>query len=318
MLSKPALSWEPDCRICIWDACNSYFWEMDIQFPNLIHHAIPFFVAFVLLEIVLTAWRRIPTYQAKDALSSIAMGLGNVGVGFISKALIFGAYTLVYQFRIFTLDFSWWMWILLFLGDDLSYYWFHRTSHNVRYFWASHIVHHSSQNYNLATALRQTWTGGLTGSFIFYLWLPLLGFHPLAILFMHSISLLYQFWIHTELIDRMPRWFEYIFNTPSHHRVHHSSDTKYLDRNHAGILIIWDRMFGTFIEEDEHPHYGLTKNIHSFNPLYIATHEWIAIFQDIRKHPKYFWSYLFGPPGWSHDGSRKTSAQLRAEMQDSE
>lgn len=287
---------------------------MDFNFPNLIHSAIPFFVGFVLLEILLTAIRRIATYEAKDALSSIAMGLGNVAVGLFSKALIFGAYMLVYQYRIFTLENTWWMWLLLFLGDDLSYYWYHRTSHNVRYFWASHVVHHSSQKYNLATALRQTWTGGITGSFLFYLWLPLLGFHPLAILFMHSISLLYQFWIHTELIDRMPRWFEFIFNTPSHHRVHHSSDTKYLDRNHAGILIIWDRMFGTFVEEEEHPNYGLTKNIKSFNPLYIATHEWIDIFKDISKNPRYTWQYLFGPPGWSHDGSRKTSAQLRAEM----
>jgi len=287
---------------------------MQFDFPNLIHGAIPFFVGFVLLEIVLTAWRRIPTYQAKDALSSIAMGLGNVGVGILSKGLIFAVYSLAYQYRFFTLDNTWWMWILLFLGDDLSYYWFHRSSHGVRYFWASHVVHHSSQKYNLATALRQTWTGGITGSFIFYLWMPLLGFHPAAILFMHSISLLYQFWIHTELIDRMPRWFEFIFNTPSHHRVHHSSEPKYLDRNHAGILIIWDRMFGTFQAEEERPTYGLTTNIQSFNPLYIATHEWLAIFNDIRSKPKYFWSYLFGPPGWSHDGSRKTSEQLRAEM----
>lgn len=287
---------------------------MDFNFPNLIHGAIPFFVAFVLLEIVLTSIRRIKTYEAKDALSSIGMGLGNVAVGIFSKTLIFGAYMLVYQYRIFTLENSWWMWLLLFLGDDFSYYWFHRSSHNVRYFWASHVVHHSSQKYNLATALRQTWTGGITGSFVFYLWLPLLGFHPLAIMFMHSISLLYQFWIHTELIHRMPAWFEFIFNTPSHHRVHHSSDTKYLDRNHAGILIIWDRLFGTFTEEEEHPNYGLTKNIRSFNPLYIATHEWLAIFSDIWRHPRYAWQYLFGPPGWSHDGSRKTSAQLRAEQ----
>lgn len=289
------------------------FGGMDFDFPNLIHAAIPFFVGFVLLEIVLTAIRRIPTYEAKDALSSIGMGLGNVAVGILSKTLIFGAYMFVYQYRIFTLENTWWMWFLLFFGDDFSYYWFHRTSHNVRYFWASHVIHHSSTKYNLATALRQTWTGGITGSFVFYLWMPLLGFHPLTIVFMHSISLLYQFWIHTELIDRLPRWFEFIFNTPSHHRVHHSSDVKYLDRNHAGILIIWDRMFGTFKEEEEHPNYGLTKNIHTYNPLRIATHEWLDIFKDIWKNPRYTWQYLFGPPGWSHDGSRKTSAQLRAE-----
>jgi sterol desaturase/sphingolipid hydroxylase (fatty acid hydroxylase superfamily) len=212
---------------------------------------------------------------------------------------------------LFSLEYSWWMWALLLLGDDLSYYWYHRSAHSIRYFWASHIVHHSSQKYNLATALRQTWTGGITGSFVFYLWMPLLGFEPIAILFMHSVSLLYQFWIHTELIDRLPKWFEFIFNTPSHHRVHHSSEAKYLDRNHAGILIICDRMFGTFQIEEERPTYGLTVNIKSFNPLYIASHEWLAIFRDLRDYPRYSWKYLFGPPGWSHDGSRKTSAQLR-------
>lgn len=283
------------------------------MFPNLIQAAIPFFVFFVLLEVVLNAWRRIPSYETKDALSSIAMGLGNVGVGILSKGFIFGVYLFVYQFRFFEIGFTWWSWVLLFFADDFSYYWYHRSAHTIRYFWASHVVHHSSKNYNLATALRQTWTGGITGSFLFYLWLPLLGFHPLALVFMQSISLLYQFWIHTELINRLPGWFEFVFNTPSHHRVHHSSDVKYLDANHAGVLIIWDRMFGTFIPEEEHPNYGLTANIETFNPLRIATHEWLQIFEDIRKHPRYFRQYLFGPPGWSHDGSRKTSAQLRAE-----
>jgi sterol desaturase/sphingolipid hydroxylase (fatty acid hydroxylase superfamily) len=284
------------------------------MFPNLIHYAIPFFVAFVLAEIIISAIKRLQTYEPKDALSSIAMGLGNVTVGLVSKGLILGAYTFVYQYRFFTMGFEWWMWILLLFADDFSYYWFHRSAHNIRYFWASHVIHHSSQRYNLATALRQTWTGGLTGSFLFYLWLPLVGFHPIAILFMQSISLLYQFWIHTELIDRLPKWFEAIFNTPSHHRVHHSSDPKYLDRNHAGIFIIWDKMFGTFQPEEEKPKYGLTTNINSYNPIYIATHEWLAIFKDIGSYPRYFWQYLFGPPGWSHDGSRKTSDQLRKEQ----
>lgn len=283
------------------------------MFPNLIHAAIPFFVGFILLEIILTAYFKIKTYELKDASSSIAMGLGNVFLGIIGKTLVFGAFTLVHQFAIFDLGYHWWVWILAFFADDLSYYWFHRTSHKVRFFWASHVVHHSSQRYNLATALRQTWTGNFTGSFMFWLWMPLLGFEPLMIVFLQSISLLYQFWIHTEVIKKMPRWFEFIFNTPSHHRVHHSSDLKYLDKNHAGILVIWDRMFGTFQVEEEHPNYGLTANINTFNPLLIATHEWIAIGKDVWKHPKYGLQYTFGPPGWSHDGSRKTTEQLREE-----
>lgn len=283
------------------------------MFPNLIHAAIPFFVGFILLEITLTAYFKIKTYELKDASSSIAMGLGNVFLGIIGKTLVFGAFTLVHQFAIFDLGYHWWVWILAFFADDFSYYWFHRTSHKVRFFWASHVVHHSSQRYNLATALRQTWTGNFTGSFMFWLWMPLLGFEPLMIVFLQSISLLYQFWIHTEVIKKMPRWFEFIFNTPSHHRVHHSSDLKYLDKNHAGILVIWDRMFGTFQVEEEHPNYGLTTNINTYNPLRIATHEWIAIGKDVWKHPKYGLQYTFGPPGWSHDGSRKTTEQLREE-----
>ena len=130
---------------------------------------------------------------------------------------------------------------------------------------------------------------------------------------MHSVSLLYQFWIHTEVIKKLPSWFEAVFNTPSHHRVHHASDLKYLDMNHAGILIIWDRMFGTFYPEEERPTYGLTKNINSYNPLIIATHEWRDMIKDVWKYPRQAWGYIFGPPGWSHDGSRKTTAQLRTE-----
>ncbi len=280
------------------------------MFPNLIHWAIPFFVAFVLLEVAISAWQKRKLYEAKDAFSSIAMGLGNVFTGLVSKAIVFGAFTFVHQWALFDLGYHWWVWLLAFFGDDFSYYWFHRSSHNVRFLWASHVIHHSSRYYNLSTALRQTWTGNFTGTFLFWLWMPLLGFEPLMIVFLQSVSLLYQFWIHTEVIDRLPRWFEAIFNTPSHHRVHHSSDLKYLDRNHAGVLIIWDKMFGTFQEEEEHPTYGLTRNIHTFNPLIIATHEWWDMIKDVWRYPQFAWNYLFGPPGWSHDGSRKTTRQL--------
>jgi sterol desaturase/sphingolipid hydroxylase (fatty acid hydroxylase superfamily) len=282
-------------------------------FPNLIHYAIPFFVAFIIIEVTITAWHKRDFYQTKDAFTSIAMGLGNVFIGLLTKGLVLGAYVLVYQFKFFDLGYVWWAWLLVFFADDCSYYWFHRSSHNIRYFWASHVIHHSSTKYNLSTALRQTWTGGLSGSFIFYLWMPLLGFPPLMILFMHSISLLYQFWIHTEVIDKLPRWFEAVFNTPSHHRVHHASNTKYLDRNHAGILIIWDKMFDTFKAEEERPTYGLTENLESYNPLHVATHEWQALAKDAWQHPKHAGRYIFGKPGYSHDGSRKTTEQLRKE-----
>lgn len=284
---------------------------------DLIQLAIPGFVLLLVAEVVVTAIQQKDYYELKDTTSSLAMGIGNVIVGFVGKVIVFGAYSLVYQFRLFTFDMTqWWSWAILFFADDLSYYWFHRISHSSRYFWASHVVHHSSMKYNLGTALRQTWTGTLSGSFLFWIWLPLIGFSPVAVMTMQSISLLYQFWIHTEHINKLPAPIEFIFNTPSHHRVHHGSDLAYLDKNHAGILIIWDRLFGTFEPEKDRPTYGLTKNVGSHNPVRIAFHEWVEIGQDLRRAGSFgnALGYLFGPPGWSHDGSRKTTKQLRAEQ----
>ncbi len=284
-------------------------------FPPLILYAIPFFILAMLLELYVTTKKGIKTYQGKDAFSSIAMGLGNMFIGFLSKVLVLGALFYVYEnFRIFTIPVTWWSFVLLLFADDLSYYWFHRISHENRFFWASHVVHHSSQRYNLSTALRQTWTGSFF-SFIFWLWLPLLGFHPAMILFMMAISLLYQFWIHTEAIDKMPRWFEAVFNTPSHHRVHHGSNPLYLDKNHAGILIIWDKLFGTFQPElkEEKVTYGLVSNINTYNPFKIAFFEWEAMFKDVftgKKSLKERLNYFIQPPGWKHDGTGKLSRDL--------
>lgn len=288
------------------------------DFPNIILYAIPFFILAMLLELYVTTKENIKTYEAKDAFSSIAMGLGNVFLGFLSKAIVFGALYFVYEeFRIFTIPVAWWSFILLFFADDFSYYWFHRISHENRLFWASHVIHHSSQRYNLSTALRQTWSGGFY-SFVFWLWLPLLGFHPAMILLQMSVSLLYQFWIHTEAIDKMPKWFEAVFNTPSHHRVHHGSNPIYLDRNHAGILIIWDKLFGTFQPElkDEKVVYGLVKNINTYNPIKIAFTEWIHLFKDAfsgKKTLSQRLGYFIKPPGWKHDGTGKLSNDLRSE-----
>jgi hypothetical protein len=176
-----------------------------------------------------------------------------------------------------------WAWVVLFFAEDLTYYWFHRIAHERRFWWASHVNHHTSTHYNLSTALRQTWTGGVAGTWL--LWLPLsfLGFPPAMVAIQKGISLVYQFWIHTEAIKRMPRWFEAVFNTPSHHRVHHARNARYLDANYAGILIIWDRMFGTFIPEtDEEPcRYGTVKNLASFNLFTNVFHEWIGIGKDL-------------------------------------
>lgn len=281
--------------------------------PSILYYAIPGFVLLLSIEAWFSYREHKELYETKDTFSSLALGIGNVLSGFITKTLIFGLFTLLYQWRLFTLDGSqWWHWALAFFADDFSYYWFHRCSHHINWFWASHVVHHSSQKYNLAAALRQTWTGNLTGSFIFWCWMPLVGFHPFIVLMMQSISLIYQFWIHTETINRLPRPAEFILNTPSHHRVHHGTDLKYLDKNHGGILIIWDRLFGTFQQEAERPIYGLTTNIGSFNPVVVAFATWVNLFKKAAasRSLKNAFLYFIRPPGWSHDGSTHTTKEL--------
>ena len=280
---------------------------------DIILLAIPFFTALVLLEIFLCSKMQSERYTTWDTFGSLSMGVGNAIIGVLIKGVIFLVYSFFYQYRIIDLEMSFVVGLSLFLLDDFCYYWFHRISHESRFLWASHSIHHSSQKYNLSTALRQTWTGDLSGSFLFWVGLPLLGFKPEWVMLMKAISLIYQFWIHTELIKKLPKWFEFIFNTPSHHRVHHAVQAKYLDRNHAGILIIWDRIFGTFIQEKEQPVYGLIKNINSNNPIQIAFHEWRLIFKDLKLKISLAdkLRYIFFAPGWSHDGSRMSSEQIR-------
>ncbi len=285
--------------------------------PNLIHYAIPFFIITIVLEVILTVKLKHKEYQYKDAASSISMGLiGNVFLGLLSKTMVFAVFMFLYNtFHFIEIPIVWWSWVLLLFVDDFTYYWFHRISHESRLFWASHVVHHSSEKYNLSTALRQTWTGSFY-SFIFWIPLVFIGFHPVMLFMQMSISLIYQYWIHTELIDKMPKWFETIFNTPSHHRVHHATNPQYLDRNHAGIFIIWDKLFGTFEPEKEQPVYGLVTNINTYNLLKIAFHEWISMFSDAFSAKTSLINklkYFVKPPGWKHDGTGTLSSDLRKE-----
>ena len=177
------------------------------------------------------------------------------------------------------------------------------------------MVHHSSEQFTFSAGLRVPWTSNITGTFLFWAWMPLVGFHPIWILFMQQISLIYQFWIHTETINKLPRPLEFVLNTPSHHRVHHGSDLKYLDKNHGGILIIWDRLFGSFQAEEERPKYGLTKNIDSFNPAVVAFRTWGELCRKAFQSGSLLTGlkYFIKSPGWSHDGTSKTTAQLRKE-----
>lgn len=276
---------------------------------------IPGFAILILLELYLSHKQHLKVHVLKDSAASVGMGIGSLVIGVGTKFLGFGLIVFLHQFALFEIGFEWWAWVLIFFADDISFYWHHRLSHHIRLLWAAHINHHSSENYNLAVALRQSWTEVIY-KYVFWLWLPLIGFEPVMIFTMMGFSLIYQFWVHTKTIKSLGP-LEWVLNTPSHHRVHHASNARYLDRNHAGILIIWDRLFGTFQKElDSDPVvFGITSNIHTYNLFKIAFHEFQNILTDVSSAPtlQAKLGYIFMPPGWSHDGSRKTSDQMRAE-----
>ncbi len=290
--------------------------QAPFEIPPIVTYAVPGFVLLIIIEMIVVRFaKKSGRYEYRDSATSLAMGFGNRVFDIMFGGLVVVAYYWFYQFRLFDLGWTWPVLVACFFGEDLAYYWFHRTAHERRFFWASHIVHHSSQHYNLTTALRQTWTGTLGICFIFHLPLVLIGFPPEMVFMFSAISLVYQFWIHTETIGRMGP-LEWVMNTPSHHRVHHAINAKYLDANYAGVLIIWDRLFGTFVPEDdkEKIHYGIISQLGTFNPFRVAFHEWVGIFRDVKsaKSPREVLGYIFGPPGWSPDGSRKTSASIKA------
>ncbi len=286
-----------------------------MQFPDVVAYAVPAFILLIVAEAVAVRTTGRGRFEPRDAAASLAMGFGSQLAPLFGGAAIVGAaFAAAYQVRLFDIPSTALTVSVCFVLDDLRYYWWHRISHERRWFWASHVVHHSSQHYNLTTALRQTWTGGVLGALIFKTPLVLLGFHPAMVVFVAGINLVYQFWIHTEQIGRLGP-LEWIFNTPSHHRVHHATNPEYLDANYAGTLIVWDRIFGTFAPERdaEKPRYGIVKNLGSFNPLVISFHEWIAMARDVMgaRSLGEAAGYLFGPPGWSPDGSRLTSAMIK-------
>ncbi|MEU6560072.1 sterol desaturase family protein [Nocardia nova] len=272
---------------------------------DLIAHAIPVFVFCLIAEAV--SFHFLPDddelgYRFRDATTSVVMGLGNVVVNIGWKLVVLTVFAAAYLITPLHLSAANPLtWIALFFADDFAYYWYHRTHHTVRLFWASHVVHHSSEFYNLSTALRQPWTP--FSSLPYWIPLALLGFPPWMILLQQSISLVYQFFIHTERVGTLWRPIEWVFNTPSHHRVHHGSNDRYLDRNYGGILIGWDRLFGTFEPESERVRYGLTKNIGTFNPVRVATHEFTAIWSDLvtARSWRDRWGYLLRGPGWAPD-----------------
>jgi sterol desaturase/sphingolipid hydroxylase (fatty acid hydroxylase superfamily) len=270
------------------------------------------------IEIFLASSSRIRAeYDARDTLANVFVSVGSILFWGTLSWIFLGAVTFAYARRLMDVPFVWWSFLLAFVLEDLRYYWWHRISHRSRWFWASHVVHHSSQHFNLSTNLRQSWTSQFSGLILLNVPLSFIGFHPATVALAFSINLFYQFWIHTEAVDRMPRWFEWLLNTPSHHRVHHASNPRYLDANYAGVFMIWDRLFGSFVAEEanERARYGLVKNLGTFNPVRIALHEYVGIARDqIRQNLtlKHRIGYFFGPPGWSHDGKHGTTQTLKA------
>ncbi|RRO20531.1 sterol desaturase family protein [Saccharopolyspora rhizosphaerae] len=272
---------------------------------NPVTYAVPFFVLSIAVELAALKWLdhddNTTGYAFKDARTSLTMGLGSllfltvfkVGTFFIYNAI----YTHLAPWQLPTG--TWWFWVVLMLGLDLAYYLNHRFVHRVNIGWAAHQAHHSSEYMNFGTALRQKWNPWF--EFFFWLPLPFLGFAPWALYVAFSFNLIYQFFVHTETIDKLPRPVEFVFNTPSHHRVHHGSDPEYLDKNYAGILIIWDRVFGTFQPELHRPTYGLTHPVETYNVITLQYGEFGRILRNVREATR--WrdklGYLFGPPGWA-------------------
>ena len=285
------------------------------EFDDPTVYAIPLFLVMIGIELTIDFKKSLKLYHGKDAFASIGMGLGSLVIGLGMKTLAFIIFNWIYHNYGIWKDMNqhWWVWILLLFADDFTFYWHHRLSHSMRILWAAHVNHHSSVHMNFSTALRQSWVEVLY-KYVWWLWLPLIGFHPVFIMTMMAFSLIYQFLQHTELVGKLGP-LEWVLNTPSHHRVHHATQVKYLDRNHAGILIIWDRIFGTFQEEknEDFPVYGITNNISTYNLFKIASHEYISLWGDVKRAPTFKdkFNYLFQPPGWSHDGELKTSNHLR-------
>jgi sterol desaturase/sphingolipid hydroxylase (fatty acid hydroxylase superfamily) len=269
--------------------------------------AIPFFLLLLIVE--WTAARKLEhaedrpqagAFHTRDAWSSISMGLVSIATMGAWKFLALLGYAAIFAYLApwHLSSTAWYTWVIAIVGVDVLFYTYHRVAHRVRLVWATHQAHHSSEYFNFATALRQKWNN--SGEILIWIPLPLLGIPPWMVFVSFSLNLIYQFWIHTERIDKLWGPVEFVFNTPSHHRVHHGMDQQYLDKNYGGIFILWDRLFGSFEPEVFRPHYGLTKPVNTFNIWKLQTREYAAIIRDVRASRR--WrdklGYIFGPPGW--------------------
>ncbi len=266
---------------------------------NPIVLSIPIFFILIGVELVVERFSHRKLYRLPDSIANLSCGITSQLSGLFMRVLAIGVYEVVYSnLALFALDRTWIYWIALFLLTDFTYYWAHRMSHEINLFWGGHVVHHQSEEYNLSVALRQS-SFQVVWTFAFSLPVALLGFTTTDFVLMSALNTLYQFWIHTETINKMG-WFEYLFNTPSHHRVHHGRNPKYIDKNHAGSLIIWDKMFGTFQEEEERPTYGITRPINSWNAVWANFSHYATMAHEMKQIRS--WKdklrYMVRKPGW--------------------
>ncbi|MFN6037873.1 MAG: sterol desaturase family protein [Bacteroidota bacterium] len=273
----------------------------------------PIYIVVIGAEMIFSHFHKHKTYSVSGTIENVYLMLLNIGLDLIMRFFCLLVLNYFIQFHFFQLSNPWLYWILLLIGQDFLFYLLHTTDHYCRFFWAVHVTHHSSEEFNLTVGFRSSVFQPLY-RFIYFIPLSLFGFEGKDVMFMYSVTQIYGILIHTKYIGKLGV-FEYILSTPSHHRVHHGSNVEYLDRNMGMVFIIWDKIFGTFTEEREQVRYGLTENINTHKPTNVVFHEWAAIIKDLKKSPKLKdkFMYVFGPPGWSHDGSKKTSTQLRKE-----
>jgi sterol desaturase/sphingolipid hydroxylase (fatty acid hydroxylase superfamily) len=269
---------------------------MNLDFNGVIWVAAPIMFTLVLIEYLLSVKQKKKVYVGKDSLASTAVGIGNLILNGFMKTGLFLVILFFYNLTPLRIPHTWWSYILCLIVLDFVRYWAHRIAHEQRFWWSTHVVHHSSEQYNFSVSFRLSWTQNL--KVVFFLPVVMMGFDPIVFFVVHQIEVLYQFWIHTEMIRKLPRPIEYIFTTPSHHRVHHAKNEKYIDKNYGSTFIIWDRMFGTFQPEEEQAIYGITVPVNSYNPVYLVFHAWIDVVKDLSKcrSLREGWRILFGSP----------------------
>jgi sterol desaturase/sphingolipid hydroxylase (fatty acid hydroxylase superfamily) len=280
----------------------------------IIPYAAPIFFLLVGLEWYVITKKKLNAYDIKDSLAATAVGIGNVGIGLLLKIANFALMFYFFMLVPWRIPVAWWSFILCFIAVDFFRYWAHRIAHEQRFWWATHVTHHSSKHYNFTVGFRLGWTQIF--KIIFFVPVVLMGFDLIVFFICHQLAVLYQFWIHTPLINKCPRPIEYFFVTPSHHRVHHGTNAQYIDKNYGSTFIIWDRMFGTFEPEGEEVVYGITKPIkHPYNPIYLVFHEWVDIWHDLKKCTSFKegWNLLFGPPGGPLEAEEQPDARLEKE-----